>query len=44
LNGARPSPRLWQRIAWFAALWSGGVLLTFSVAQLLRWLFARILR
>jgi hypothetical protein len=31
-----------RRLAWFVALWSGSVLLTFSVAQLLRWIIAEL--
>jgi len=29
-----------RRIAWFVGLWAASVLLTFSAAQLLRWLLA----
>jgi hypothetical protein len=32
-----------RRLAWFVGLWAISVLLTVSIAQLLRWLFARIL-
>ncbi|HWW19798.1 MAG TPA: hypothetical protein VNZ06_03250 [Steroidobacteraceae bacterium] len=36
--------RRWShRLAWFVGLWAASVLLTVCVAQLLRWLFARIL-
>jgi hypothetical protein len=36
------SPRLSRRLGWFVALWSASVLLTFSVAQLLRWIIAYV--
>jgi hypothetical protein len=29
-------------MAWFVALWGGSVLVTFGVAQALRWMFGRI--
>jgi hypothetical protein len=32
-----------RRLAWFVGLWAASVLLTVSVAELLRWLFAHIL-
>jgi hypothetical protein len=35
--------RLSRRLAWFVGLWAISVLLMFCVAQVLRWLFARIL-
>lgn len=31
-----PGP-LWKRLAWFIALWIGGVAVVGSVAYLLRW-------
>jgi hypothetical protein len=37
------SAALSRRLAWFVGLWAASVLLTVSVAELLRWLFARIL-
>jgi hypothetical protein len=37
------TPRLSHRLAWFVGLWAISVLLTFSAARWLRWLFARLL-
>jgi len=32
-----PPRPLWQRLAWFVALWAGGVAAVAAVAYLLRW-------
>jgi len=32
-----------RQLLWFVALWAGSVLATLLVAELLRWLFARML-
>jgi hypothetical protein len=37
-----PTRSLSRRIAWFIGLWAASVLLTFSAAQLLRWLIAYV--